>query len=135
MTTTNYDKQARDLMKAVGIELAIKKSAIQSAPRWAKNGIHGFRYDCTIKTTRGAYTFEFWDSIYNKQKGKRPTEYDVLASLMVWEGNIDDFVSEFGYSDTPTSEVLDTYNAVVEQSENLRHVLNTKQLAVLEEIR
>lgn len=128
-----YDKQAFDFLRKFNVRLKITRPDTQEPAPWA-DGQSGYKYNVTMTTERGAYMFPFWDSIANRQSGKLPTRYDVLAALMVWEGSIDDFVAEFGYDDQPISKVLTTYNAVIDQSLQLKHILNTKALEALQEI-
>lgn len=130
-----YDKLAKKFLQDNNVKLTIKKADIQEPARWANNGVSGYKYDVTMTTGRGAYYFPFWDSIANRQDGKTPTAYDVLACLDVYEGSIDDFTNDFGYNDRPTSETIETYNAVIDQSIQLKHILPAKALKGLLELR
>ena len=130
----DYKKQAQDFLDKNNLELTINRAALQSAPIWAHDGEHGIKYRVTITSQRGAYTFDFWDSIANKDNHAKPDAYDVLACLSVYDGTIDDFVDDFGYGDGKVSDVIKTYNSVVEQSSNLKHILTTSQLEELEAI-
>lgn len=129
-----YIEQAHKFLRDSATTIQIKKADIQTAPRWSKDGQHGYKYQVTLKRNRGNYTFDFWDSIANRQEDKKPTQYDILACLSVFEGSIDDFVSTFGFDNSKVSEVLDTYNAVVDQSLQLKHLFTAKQLEQLAEI-
>lgn len=128
-----YDEQAQKFLRIHKVKLDIKKAEIQQPAPWSE-GQSGYKYDITMTTSRGAYRFPFWDSIHNRQTGKRPTAYDVLACLDVWEGSIDEFVDEFGYAEQPTSKTIDIYNAVIDQSLQLRHILPATALKFLQEI-
>lgn len=60
---------------------------------------------------------------------RRPSDYDILACLNYEEfESIDDFVDMFGYNEAPISEVLDTYNAVIDQSLQLKRLYTEKEL-------
>ena len=128
-----YTEQAQKFLRIHNVKLDIKKSAIQQAAPWS-DGVSGYKYDVTMTTSRGSYRFPFWDSISNRENNKRPTAYDVLACLDVWEGTIDEFTDEFGYNDQPTSKTIETYNAVIDQSIQLRHILPATALKFLQEI-
>lgn len=133
---SEYTKQALSFLQSNGVTLRITKAAYQSPAPWAQesNQISGYKHTVTMATSRGAYTFPFWDSLHNREIGKRPTTYDVLSCLMVWEGSLDDFVDEFGYSDTKTSLVIETYNQVIDQTLQLKHILPAKALNELTEL-
>lgn len=130
---SEYTEQAQRFMRIHNVKLTIKLSETQQPAPWA-NGPSGYKYDVTMTTSRGAYRFPFWDSIANRQEGKRPTAYDVLACLDVWEGTLDEFVEEFGYGDTKTGQVLATYNTIIDQSLQLKHILPVSALRFLQEI-
>ena len=132
---TDYRKQAVDFLLANDIKMTFKLSDIQTPPTWATEGQpSGLKYSVTMKTSRGAYTFPFWDSVNNRQKQLRPTYYDILACLDIYEGTLDDFVADFGYDDQPVSKVIETYNAVIDQSLQLKHILTAKAVRQLQEI-
>lgn len=129
-----YTEQALSFLRNNNVKLQIKKSEVQQPARWSNDGISGYKYDITMSTSRGAYRFPFWDSIVSRQLDKRPSKYDILACLMVWEGSIDEFVSEFGYEDRKVSDVIETYNAVIDQGIQLKHILDAKAIRALQEI-
>lgn len=129
-----YTEQAQKFLRTNDVRLKIKLSDVQQPASWAKDGVSGLKYDVTMTTSRGAYTFPFWDSVHNRQTGKKPTAYDVLACLDIYEGSLDDFVTDFGYEDGKISDVLNTYNAVIDQSLQLQHILPAKALRELQEI-
>ena len=128
-----YDEEARKFLRTHNIKLTINEASLQTAAPWA-DGSSGTKYECVMTSERGAYRFNFWGSVAQRQGRDKPTAYDVLACLDIWEGTIDEFVDEFGYSDTPVSKVLETYNAVIDQNLQLKHILSTEALADLAEI-
>lgn len=133
---SEYDEQALSFLRNNDLKMVIKKSEFQNPPMWATEAgeASGYKYTVTLTSSRGAYTFPFWDSIHNRQVGKTPTKYDVLAALTIWEGSIDDFTDEFGYEDTKTSKTIEIYNSVIDQTLQLKHILPTKALNALQEI-
>ena len=72
---------------------------------------------------------------YNKNKNfKEPSAYDVLAALQKYDtGNFEFFCSNFGY-DTDSIKALKTYNAVVEEYNNLKMLFNEEEMELLREI-
>lgn len=128
-----YNEQAKKWLDDNSVKLKIELAPVQQPAPWSDRQ-SGYKYNVTMTSSRGAYHFPFWDSIANREEHKRPTAYDVLACLNVWEGSIDDFIAEFGYDDQPISKVLQTYNAVVDQSLQLKQILPAKALKQLQEI-
>jgi len=129
----DYTEQAQKFLRINNVKLRIKKSLIQEPAKWS-DGVSGYKYGIEMSTSRGVYRFPFWDSIANRQENKKPTVYDVLACLDVYEGSIDDFTTDYGYGDQPTSKTIETYNAVIDQSLQLKHILNPVALRQLQEI-
>ena len=130
---SEYDEHAQRFLRIHDVKLTIKRADVQQSAPWA-TGESGYKYDVTMTTSRGAYRFPFWDSIHNRQTNQKPTKYDILASLDVWEGTIDEFTDEFGYNDQPTSKTIETYNAVVDQTLQLKQILPATALEFLQEI-
>lgn len=129
-----YHEQAKRFLNENNLKLTIKEAETQEPAPWS-DGVSGLKYDVSLASERGTYYFKFWGSINDRQKGKKPTPYDVLAALDLWEGSIDEFVSDFGYTDEPISKVLSIYNAVVDQTLQLKHILDHKAQLQLELIR
>ena len=90
------------------------------------------------------------DSTYSEQnKAKReldflkadakPTEYSILACLEKYpvDGSIDDFMHEFGYEIRNTRDftnLLNTYNAVIQEYNDLCRIFTPEQMERLREI-
>lgn len=133
---SDYLKQAKDFLEKTNTSFSIKKAEVQTPPSWTKDGKHGYKYKVTLKNAKGTYAFDFWDSIANRQEGKRPDAYSVLACLDIYHGSLDDFVLEFGYndSDLKISEVLRIYESVQDQTIQLEKLFTESQLKKLMEI-
>lgn len=94
-TNNEYEAQALEFCRKYGV--AIK----------AKEGVRpyktfgGLDYYITILRDGKQWSFWFTDSIANKESGKKPTAYDVLARLEKYEvaDNLHDFCAEFGYNE------------------------------------
>lgn len=89
----DYDKQATDFLTRFQFTLKVTPAGAQTPPPWAEKGKeHGVRYSVTLQRAEhrapspqsddgNALRFPFWDSIRNRDTGKRPTAYDVLACI------------------------------------------------------
>lgn len=65
----NYIKEAEDFLNKVNAKITIIKSKYQSAPLWTKEGDKfGFKYDVTIERNNKKYSFNFWNSIHNREQ-------------------------------------------------------------------
>lgn len=128
---SEYQIQALQFLRDTGTRLTIEKAVPQRAARWTPHGIH---YSVTLENKRGAYTFDFWDSIAAKANGTTPKEYDVLAAIGYEAPNtFADFCDCYGY-DTDSITARDTYEAVKDEAANLARIFTRKQLQALSEI-
>lgn len=133
-----YKKQADDFLLNNNLSLSIQKAVPQKQPEWTKytGQEHGINYWCILKNidTKKEYAFNFWDSIKNKYENKKPSKYDVLTCLDVYEYiDFNDFCDTFGYNNDSIS-AKNTYNLVLEQTAGLKRTLNNKQIKELNEI-
>ena len=68
----------------------------------------------------------------------KPTEYDILACLTKYHvGSMDDFMHEFGYEIKSVREMtnfINTYNAVVQEYQDLCRIFTETQMERLREI-
>lgn len=99
---------------------------------------------------RKKYNRSAKDSTYSEQnKAKReldflkanakPTEYSILACLEKYpvDGSIDDFMHEYGYEIRSTRDftnLLNTYNAVIQEYNDLCRIFTSEQMERLREI-
>lgn len=133
----DYIKQAKDFLEDTGTTLTMHRYSEHTAPQanWSPSG-----YCYRVKLEREGkrpYSFNFWDSYQNMIQHKRPTEYDILASLDTYvdtDMTIDDFASEFGY-EGKISKTIEIYNNCLEQTRKLKELFTTEQLEQLGEIR
>lgn len=131
---SDYEVQGELFLVRAGASITIEKAVPQRSPRWATDGKHGTHYAVTITTTRGTYTFDYWGSIADKEKGEEPSAYDVLACLDGYKPDtFADFCANYGYSDDSIT-ALKVYEGVREQYENLARIFTRKQLKDLSEI-
>ena len=127
----DYNKQAENFLKETATNLEITKAKHQTAPIWADDGYHGINYLVTLKRNSETWNFNFWGSINDKERGKEPTAYDILAGITKYDPESRaDFYSAFGYDATdPKTEM--TYKAVVKEWENVNRLFED----VLESLR
>lgn len=102
---SEYDAQARVFLSCTGADITFRE--LDSYERDEeickmnqRGGWHGgFGNFYRVKITRGgrSMSFIFHDSVYNAMDKKRPTDYDVLASLTKYDPcNLGLFISEYG---------------------------------------
>ena len=132
-----YRKQATDFLASCNATMNIQFVGTEINPHWNETEERN-KYRFTITTPQGKMEGDFWDSIYNKMNGTKPNEYDILACLEKYEvGSIDDFMHEFGYEVNSTRDftnLLNTYNAVVKEYNDLRRIFTDEQMEMLREI-
>lgn len=118
MDANQYTEAAELALTQAGATLTLVLSDTQR-PRWAeKDGPYQPHWKCTLASSHGSYTFDFWDSIHNgaytakdraanaasrnKPKPVRipptPTSYDVITCLE-WNdpGAFEQWCDESGY--------------------------------------
>lgn len=62
-----YQKQVKDFLSKTNSTLEIVQAEDQK-PLWAKKGEkYGLHYKVTLKNKNHSYTFDFWDSVYNRE--------------------------------------------------------------------
>jgi len=91
MAQDEYEAQAEEFLRRSRLQLLIKRGVPPDmAPPWAKKGEpHGLKYrvqihrqNCTPSRFRSCdIEFDFWGSFNDMQEGKKPTPYDVLATV------------------------------------------------------
>lgn len=110
----NYQKQATDFLTKAGATIKIELAKQQQAPLWHKDGQdYGLMYNITIeRPNHKPWSFNFWDSIHNKENKKTPTAYDILATITKYDpGDFENFCAEYGY-DTDSRTAEKTFLAV-----------------------
>lgn len=160
-----YIEQAEEFLKEANATCEIEFIGYDINDSWGEDAERA-KYRVTLKTPTGEYRFPFWNSINNtrllqmgsyeymqkykytdlyqagfklheaKMKAK-PTSYDVLAALMIWDGSFEEFCDDFGYSSLSIKEgfnVLQIYHAVLDETKNLRRIFTPEQLDKLSEI-
>ena len=144
-----YIKQAQDFLKATNSRITMQqiRPELAQRPTWAEEGkiSHGHEYRVAIIRNEGNadmkdYRFTFWDSVNNAQNYKRPSVYDILATLsgsIYAPDTLDDFISEYGYEiDGKKSydKVRATFKGVRSESKALKNLFTDEELEQLAEI-
>lgn len=138
MAKSEYDIQAENFLNKNGIRI-IKKLLDQKPSLGISGGVHN-RYKITVTrkgTSGNKFSFTFWDSISNTEKGLEPTDYDILATISSESTQYRDFkefCSEMGYSDDSIN-ALYTWKAYKRQSNRINRFFTSEELKQLQEIR
>lgn len=135
-----YQKQAVDFLTETETTCEIVFLGLRS-PTWDRIKKREVNvYKVTLKNEKHSYTFEFFDSISNTEKGKKATYdfYSVLACMGHYTPeSFDDFCSEFGYEFANESEYIhikSIHLACLDQDKNLKKLFTEDQLQKLSEI-
>jgi len=138
-----YKQQAEKFLSDTNTKLEVVKAIPQKSPLWTEKGEqHGINYWITLTNKQHIYGFNFWGSIADAKKirhgegrGTKPNAYDVLACLSgsTGIGSFEDFCGHFGYDDD-SIRVEKIYKAVLNESENINKLWNSKELETLAEI-
>ena len=132
-----YVKQAQDFLTSCSATMEITYTGMELNSNWKDKELRN-TYFATITTPRGTMKVKFWDSIYNTERGIKPTEYDILACLEKYDvGTIDDFVSEFGFEVHKWADVKrieNTYKAIVKEYQDICRCFTPEQIEAMQEI-
>lgn len=107
-------------------------------PPWGDKSVNS--YAVTLKTPRGEYTFDYYDSIHNTEKGQSAVLdfYGILSCLdLDYSCDFDDFCANYGYdfkNEREYIKVKQAYLAVRDQDAALRRIFTSEQLEQLNEI-
>lgn len=155
-----YDKQGDTFLKETGVLIEVLKAIPQTAPHWEQGNKHGIQYsvrlaklnpDTVVKLEKGQVygaiddnrrhiteeiQFFYWGSIKDKEKNpmKKPTAYDILASIYTPIDTFENFCADFGFNeDSRTAEHI--YKEVQELNAKLARVFTQEELEALQTIR
>lgn len=139
LTIDNYQQQANDFLINTQTTMSVARTLDNNCPQWCdENHEHGDEYKITFKRGRKSTSLQFWNSYKDKQKGKQPDAYNVLASISgdmyAKDMTFADFCSDYGYSDDSIKAKL-MYSALVRQSINLNKIWSdSREIELLQEI-
>ena len=124
-----YEKQAQDFLNSTETELTVEFIGYKKYFPDDKETRSVFEF--SLRKAGKKYIGTFGQSI--AAGDKMPSAYDVLACLDYWQGDFEDFCAEYGYSDDSIN-ALNTYNAVIKQSNGLKELFTFDELEKLGEI-
>ena len=131
---SEYVKQAKDFLESCNATMKITYTGMELNSNWKDKELRN-TYFATITTPRGTMKVKFWDSVYNTERGIKPTEYDILACLEKYDvGTFEDFVNEFGYESYNLRCAKRIYKAVTHEYQDLCRCFTEEQLESLREI-
>ena len=131
---SEYVKQAKDFLESCSATMEITYTGMELNSNWKDNELRN-TYFATITTPRGTMKVKFWDSVYNTERGIKPTEYDILTCLEKYDvGTFEDFVNEFGYEPDNLRCAKRIYKAVIHEYQDLCRCFTEEQLESLREI-
>ena len=130
----DYIKQAKDFLESCSATMEITYTGMELNSNWKDKELRN-TYFATITTPRGTMKVKFWDSVYNTERGIKPTEYDILACLEKYDvGTFEDFVNEFSYESNNLRCAKRIYKAVTHEYQDLCRCFTEEQLESLREI-
>ena len=98
---SEYEIQAIEFLKKAETKMHISRAGeVKGFPFDKHDTLWHYKYLITLSRKGKQYRFTFYDSFNNWKQNKRPTRYDVLASVEKYEhpDNVEDFAFEFGCS-------------------------------------
>lgn len=133
---SKYKEQGEAFLTETNTTLEVVEAVPQKSPLWAKDQNHGIHYSVKLSNKNGSYTFDYWDSIANKEKviKRKPNAYDILTSVNPDDSqDFAEFCANYGY-DENSRTAEKTYNAVMEQSNNIRRLFSIDEIDALQYI-
>ena len=138
---SEYEMQAIEFLKKAETKMTISRTGeVEGFPFDKHDRMWHYRYQITLTRHHKQYRFTFYDSFFNWNQNKRPSRYDVLASLEKYEVpyDLDDFAAEFGYEITydmkERKRVQKIQKACVQQYERVLDLFGEDLMEDLREI-
>ena len=121
---SEYEVQALDFLKKAEAQLHISRCGeVKGFPFDQHDTLWHYKDLITLTRKGKQYRFTFYDSHNNWLNNKRPSKYDVLASVEKYEPyDFENFVSEFGYEiydESDEKRVRKIYEACDKQYQRL----------------
>ena len=139
-TMSDYEMQAVEFLKKAGAQMTISRTdEVHGFPFDKNDTLWHYKYQITLTRQRKQYRFTFYDCFNNWLNNKRPTRYDVLASVEKYAppAGVENFAREYGYEiDTPEElrRIKKIYEACDKQYNRLRDLFGDELMAELQEI-
>lgn len=134
---SEYNRQAIDFLVDTETTCDIAFLGLNK-PSWGKQKVN--HYEVTLKNKRSTFTFNFWDSINNTERGKKLGYdfYSVLACLSFdYNISFDDFISENCFeikSESDYIKLKSTYLEIERQNSELKKLFTESELERLSDI-
>ena len=136
---SEYEIQALDFLKKAETKMTISRTGeVQGFP-FGNDALWHYKYQVTLTRQGKQYRFMFYDSFAHWRDNKRPSRYDVLASVEKYElpGSLKEFAAEYGYEfdeDESYKRLKKIYNACRKQYERLLDLFGADLMQKLQEI-
>ena len=144
---SEYVKQAKDFLAYCNATMKMMYLGKEANDNWGETRERD-TYMVNIVTPMGNMQVKFYDSIKNtidninrhhiNRSRVYPTEYDILSCLQKYDvGDIEDFIDEFGYEIKKKGDlkrIINTYNAVVKEYNDIRRCFTEAQIEAMQEI-
>lgn len=137
---TEYDIQAAEFLKHAETKITISRiGEVKGFPFDSRDTMWRYKYQITLTRKKNQYRFTFYDSFHNWRNNKRPSRYDVLASLEKYEvpDTVEEFALEYGYmieDDREYKRVKHIWLACKKQYERLYDLFGADLMSELQEI-
>lgn len=137
---TEYENQANEFLKKAETKMTISRTGeIHGFPFDENDALWHYKYHITLTRHHKQYRFMFYDSHYNWSNNKRPSRYDVLASVEKYDVpyGVIEFGREFGYEindDDDYKRVKKIRDACEEQYDRLYDLFGKELMEDLREI-
>lgn len=138
-----YKEKAEKFLRDTNTVIYIEKAVPQTTPLWVKKGEkHGVDYSVRLKNSKHCFDFHYWGSIsdaerisHGEWRGTEPNAYHILSCLGINMGNVSfsEFCDNFGY-DTDSITAEKTFNACINEYNNLKKLFTQSELEKLAEI-
>lgn len=126
----NYQQQASDFLTKHGISFSAKLANTKT-PSWKDDSRPVNHFIVTLKQGKKRVSFDFFDSIANREKGI--TELDAYSVLSCCSSEIhcpetfEEFCSEFGY-DEDSRKAEKTFKSLKKFSDKLKKFFDTEEM-------
>jgi hypothetical protein len=137
----NYQEKADFFLKQTKTTFSYKFSkVVKGFPNDNKDKEKRNYFKVTLKNEKASYTFNFYGSINDYQKGDDTlTPYDVLACLIKTEPSLslEGFMRDYGYeieSQSDYKRINKIHEAVISEFANLKRLFSQSELEAMTEI-
>jgi hypothetical protein len=126
----NYQQQAADFLAKHGISFSFKLANTKT-PSWKNDSRPVNHFIVTLKQGKKRVSFDFFDSIANREKGI--TELDAYSVLSCCSSEIhcpetfEEFCSEFGYDEDSRKDEK-TFKSLKKFSDKLKKFFDTEEM-------